>query len=269
MVLSTYTDDSEYNDEWVSYFVQYSYTLHHYYDHGYNTRFSDSESTAMEKIETYHNAVSERLMQIFGVVTYANYELIESCVDSCQEMLFDEENCYNDIEKVQQQIDCNHGTGGKNIHMVLAALRKETLWSNTLMPVVWTGYVVSPTNVAGVYFEKTIVITCNDIVTKTLLGYCNNPVATIRKKIIHTLFHEVCHSLGTIDHYCTENYEEYLPSNDPCDNNTCDVCVYRMNGVRECAMTECPQYGVEGTANEDLLCQDCIQVIRNHLADHH
>lgn len=255
--------NGSFTDEWVSYFVQYSYTLHHYYDHGYNTRFSDSESTALKKLETYHNAVSKLLLRLFGVATYADYELIESCVDSCQEMLFGEENCYNDIEKVQQQINCNHGTNGGNIHMRLEALRKETLWTNTLMPVVWTGYVFLD-DAPACWFGKSIVISSynttkyNDDTMKF-----ENIGKDVDKMSKYALFHEVCHSLGAKDHYC------YSSNDRPCSNDYCDKCVFDMRSPRLCAMTSMPFVGIEKAPIDYLLCEDCIQFIRNHLVDHH
>ena len=260
LILTTYTDNSDYTDEWVNYLVQYSYTLHHYYDHGYDARFTDNNSTALEKIKIYHNAVSERLMQIFGVITYGEYSLFESSADLCKKMMYGEDDY---LDYVVLEENCSHGENSSNIHLTRTDLQDDLSRSNILTSVVWTGYIM-PGPKSSVSFERSIVMTPLYTTEKNANDkYLNlSNWNEVKWNSIYSFIHEVGHTLGAPDHYC------YDSENRPCYNNYCDVCV-NNTAKRECIMSCYPRKNIDEISNEDLFCQDCLQTIRAHLEDHH
>ena len=69
--------------------------------------------------------------------------------------------------------------------------------------------------------------------------------------------------MGANDHYC------YSPNTKPCSNIYCDKCVYGFENPRVCIMNNDPEMEFDIVTSEILFCQDCLQLIRDHLANHH
>lgn len=273
LYLMNYSDDNNYWDEWEFNEIEYSFTLHHYYDYGYEERFSDADETASQKIQSYHNAVAERLLQIFGVIVYSECENspFESRADHCKKLMHGEDDY---LDYIWFDEDCAHGSGSEpNIHLTRTAINSEKFPnSNILTPVIWTGYILPTVNHrASVTFNKrSIVMTPYNMTDfdEVTSKYVNESSDNVKKDSIYELLHEVCHTLGTYDHYCYYNYKLYDPSNTPCTNEHCVICVNHIE-EKYCIMFANPSEVIDQTADDDLLCQDCIQIIREHLADHH
>ena len=266
LIMALYTEDQDFRDEWELYKIDYTYTLYHYYDYGYNKRFSDTTSTAEEKIESYHNAVAERLLQIFGVIVYfeCDAEPFESSADECKKLLHGDDDY---LDYIGFDEDCIHGSdSNSNIHLTPEAIKSANFAkSDILTPVLWTGYILSGNPGSVAFNKKTIVMTPLYTTTETSVDdiYVNKTEPNVIWNSIYSLLHEVGHTLGAFDHTICKEEDA------PCSESNCDRCVHNLTEKRYCIMACKPRDNIEEFTNEELFCQDCLQIIRDHLAGHH
>ncbi|MDR2714199.1 MAG: hypothetical protein LBB42_01550 [Coriobacteriales bacterium] len=93
-------------------------------------------------------------------------------------------------------------------------------------------------------------------------AYANKSAAEVKKYYVYALLHEESHHLGAHDHYCYGK-----KGNKPCSNKYCYTCTKRLDPPM-CIMSG--TWGDYTTrARGAIFCDDCINIISKHIADHH
>ena len=80
----SYTNNTNYRDEWILYKCNYIYYAEHYYDYGFSLRFDSITFDAEELLNICQNLVAERLNRIFGVAVSPSYTIYSSSPDECK-----------------------------------------------------------------------------------------------------------------------------------------------------------------------------------------
>ena len=254
----TYTDNTNYRDEWDINLTSYSYTLNNYYDQGYNIRFSDSTTSALQKIQSYNQVVADVLYDLYGINVVSNYYSYTSSADTCKV------STYGSVSSSNLYIpnDCPHITNDYTGHFTRTALQSGLSPKDNITSVIaWTGHIL-PGNPGSVSFTSYSVVITPHHMTDSDCNYINNPAEKVREQSINSLLHEVSHQLGAHDHNCKKDYV-----NGKCSNSYCDICVKGFTSVQPCTLTK--RWDVEDQALEDLHCAACKAYIRVHIEQHH
>ena len=258
LTMTTYTDDSNYKDEWDLQSCLYSFSIVHYYDQGYNVRFTNTP----ENIDSYQDLCSIVLLKLFGVAIDTTINSYTSCADLCTG---------TPTTLSHTSIDCNH----TDDHKTRTAIHDDGVaqfnaGTDVITKVMWSGHSLGGKVSASYKFSHMIIMT---IKTVTDNSYVNLDNTVIRAKSVYTLLHEVSHQLGAPDHYC------YDPTSDNCNNpsNDCWRCDRNLLSPPDCIMTE-PKTDIEERCNNGteytLYCSQCMSSthskgILQHLRDHH
>lgn len=254
ILTQTYLNTTNLRDEWELYQCKYEYTLHHYYDQGYEIRYTDSTSTALEKIKNYHNVVAEQYLIRFNLEVIPKYFLFRSVADECK----------GTVTVDNLSTPCDHVMEHLSSTEIQIAFNRMGAWgTETCTTVFWTGHILKDNALSGSFSPVSYMIIITPATT-TDDNYQNESTENIYTESIYMLLHETSHQLGAKDHYCAKGYHSLddliVSGYDLCDNTTCDIC--RNNSdPRACVMTD--RY--DGYPH----CSDCISIIEEHLLDHH
>ena len=263
LTLTTYTGDTSLRDEWKIYENNYYLIIDNRYDEGYNVRFSTSTQTASEAIQLYNEQLQTIYLRIFGLATTYT---VQKDISSADECVLDRDGSING-NNILQELVCSHGSTDETSHSTRTAIRNsmEVFGSCTETVVAWTGHIL-PGNPPSVFFSTCeIVMTPNGLIyyVSATSEYCNSTQSTIYNNSILALLHEVSHSLGTRDHYCTQT------STQACDQRYCDIHQYNRPQVRTCVMGYYYNLNIATTPDSDLICNECRQRIIEHLELYH
>ena len=141
---------------------------------------------------------------------------------------------------------------------------------------IWTGHILHNGERSGSY---------QDFYSVLILPWLSNPNDTAEEdqsildmdepiEFINyaswILIHEIGHQLGAYDHYCyiKQDFDGDGYAESSCTNFNCDKCVKGLEDIRPCVMGTA-YYSLEDITNENLFCNDCIQLLNEHLSDHH
>ena len=254
ILTQTYLNTTDLRDEWELYQCKYEYTLDHYYDEGYDIRYTDSTSTALEKIVNYHNIVAEKYLLRFNLEVIPNYYSFSSIADECKET----------VSASNLSTPCNHSTDHLTSTSILMDFNRMGYWGTEICTTVfWTGHILTGNALSASYSPTSNMVIITPATT-TDENYQNESAEKILTESIYILLHETSHQLGAKDHYCAKGYHSLndlsASGYDRCDNTTCDICRYDT-APRACVMTN--RY--DGYPH----CSDCISIIKEHLLDHH
>ena len=210
-----------------------------YYDQGYNVRVGN----ALTAIQGYHDVVNIKFENIFGIRLIESIEMYSSRCDACKI------SQYGAVTAGSLDLSCSHSPKCLNT----ASLRTDILTqkgagNDTITIVAWTGHQMSD-------YE-------NDRSNSS--SSTNSVIITPNSSSSYefTLLHELSHQLGAHDHYC------YGTSGDePCDNEFCDECCFGYAEPRECVMGK--RMNLSAYPEDELYCDDCIEIISSHTQDHH
>lgn len=254
-----YTDDTNYQDEWLLYNCDYSFVIKHYYDNGYDVRFGNSYSD----IVTYQNICSNILLNIFGINTSVTVQGYTSCSDTCTD---------TPVTLSDTTTSCSHSLTD---HKTRNKLRKDIIdqfgaGTSITTKVSWTGHVLESGS-SCTYVDDQIIIMSIGMVTDA--SHTNLPSSQIRYERIYTLLHESSHALGAPDHYC------YDKTSSNCNNptNDCWRCDRGLSAEPSCLMSY-RMNDLESRLNNNNLsniyCSQCMSSthakgIVTHLDDHH
>ena len=228
--------------------IKHMMTQYHYYDKGYDLRFSSANS----KISDYASVLNDVMMEKFGLKVFSYVKLYTSVADECK-ILSDGKVKTGNIsnacpgtgnhksgtclttENVRNDLKRQFGNGGKNISKVA-----------------WTGHIMTNNERSnGTVGMGTIVMTPYGTIDKTS--------AKIREDRIYTLVHETSHQLGVYDHYCAGDKKD---DDSVCSNKHCSEC------SGEPIPYGCIMLGredIENTPYTALYCNDCIKNISNSI----
>ena len=240
---------------------RYTYTISHYYDQGYNVRFSN----AFNKIRSYQEVCSDIFLEVFslGVTSYIYF--YSSCADDCK--------------GVVNATNLTNSCGHVPTHLTTSAIRNDLIsqcgnGTNVHSRVAWSGHLLNNNPSSNSSSSSyTIVIT---ILHTTDSNHNNRTESEVRKQSIYTLLHETSHQLGAPDHYCYG--DESNGPNNKCSNPSrdcwrCDNC---LPTAPNCVMTY-RNYSLEEKLNngtiDSVYCDQCKsdgeKGIPYHIANHH
>ena len=246
----SYTNNDNYRDEWSLYQFNATLEVEHYYDQGFTVRYQSFDD-AEDLIESYQEFVAERYLHEFGLEIVPTYTAITSSADLCK----------GTVTSSNLSSACTHGTNG-------GCLKRDNLFNDvspgsvTKSIVLWTGHILY--NNQGSAMQTTgsfrIVITPSQVVYSSQ-GYINQSEEDTYVNYVFSLMHELSHSMGANDHYCTKKPDK------ECTNNTCDQCVLGYDEIRICLMGE--RKNVAELIVENTFCLTCREIISDHTRDHH
>ena len=253
----TYTDNSDYSDEWIISPNRYQFYIDHYYDIGYSVRFSEINPNVDELISSYQDYVSEFFATTFDVEIKFTCQQYTSPADICAISQYGSVNDNNLIS------NCPHPHTDPNntdpLHTTRTALKESlSTGNNTNSIVIWTGHILDG-NPVSCAFNYTVVMTPYHT-TKSYDNYANKSDEDVYFYSIRSLIHELSHQLGAPDHYCRKNGK-------PCSNENCDICYKDYIYTRKCVMGDTDDFSVDNP--EKIYCSECISTILAHLNEHH
>ncbi len=261
----TYTNNTSYKDEWNVYLCQYTITVNHYYDQAYNIRFSDSNGTALSKLQSYTKESTDIFLRNFNILLINQYNSFTSCADQCRIAQDGSVNSTNILE----MLVCTHSEE----HSETGALLRSSTTGTRLSPVVvWTGHILEGNPRSVWYSTYRIAITPYHTTTAQNGIYNNRSDYYVEMNSLHTFTHEMSHQLGAPDHYCYNGYttkQQYLSSGEPCVNSDCDICVKGESAIRNDCIMAVRSSNKLDLRDSNIHCDDCKNNISEYLSTYH
>ena len=241
------SDDPNYSQTVWEFVESDKYVLitNHYYDEGFEVRFAFIDSNAKNLIKEYQDAVAERLLSIFNLQVLATYKSYTSIADTCK---IDD---YDAVTTLTCEAPCTHDANQSHTNrydLMYTVLRG----SSTSVSSLWTGHRLT-NDARSASYDTTHKIIISSWLTRTFIPP-NEYEERIAEENTFDLIHELSHQIGAPDHYCYGK-----GSTGKCINSDCDTCFNNME-LRDCIMS---------SREDDMYCEDCINSINQHLADHH
>jgi len=245
----------------------YDLTVEHYYDEGYDIRYSNASG----QIITYNTIVANEYRELFNLHIDNNVNPIyESLADTCKIQT------YNSVDSSNiWDLECHHEDEVES-HLIRANVRTQLVsdkgvGTNVLTRVLWTGHIMDGNAISASHFDThSVIITPCSMITQDGDNYIPRVQEKIDRNSKYELFHELGHQIGLKDHYCKNtNNRNIERSSDGCSNQYCYEC-YGANwpGMEKDAMhsnitIENPEEGFV------LLCEFCQDMAMEHLENHH
>lgn len=226
-------------------------TISNYIDQGYVLKFGGYD------VMTYNSIVGAKLESIFGLEVTSGYTSHTSVADTCKLQ------CYDCLTIEELELPCLHIENNKPIHSNTQVLRDALGYGTNVEPkVLWTGHILedNPASDSSEMRHSVVITPCHTFNEITGESYS---AAEIRMNSLRTFMHEISHQLGAHDHYCS-GISQF---GDNCTNPYCDICHFELLQERVCLMTRLGD--VENGNEATLYCTDCIDIITDHIADHH
>ncbi len=221
--------------------------LSHYYDQGYEVRFSN----AYTNIGNHHSCIRDILEELFHIDISRNRSDYTSYADDCkieQDGSVTSSNLANQCSHTEEHTDRGN--------LVTEFIEDESEGTTTDSNILWTGHIMDGNATSASY-------TARNVVVMTPATYENENTETeINVEIRFDLLHEVSHQIGAGDHYCDLEQGRTV-----CDNVQCYACVLHLENEPDCIMSN--RENIENSDIDDLYCSDCIELIEAHLSNHH
>jgi len=253
LIQGDYINNTSYRDEWQLIQIQYSATVYNYYDKGYCVRYGETETTSINKINSYIVAVSKRYLELFGLEIIApTATYYESAIDTCK----------GNVNSSNIDTLCTHTNPHtvlfKGFNAIYYHFFKNTLpfGSNVISKAYWSGHCIQS------YPNKDEYNRCYSSGSSI---YMLN-LSSLSNRDQHSkgiLMHELNHQYGAPDHY-----HEILDPGTP--NERCrggELCSYCGNNPRPdtCIMYRSRQ----DISVETIICIGCKADMLTHLEGHH
>ena len=239
--------------------IDYLFTEYHYYDQGYNIRFGSAEN----KIYTYASVMNDIMMDLFNLKINPYVYSYTSSADQCKIWR------YGSVKSNNLASSCPKNGNHNNESCLTSDTLREAMYNNGkgagneyIAKTVWTGHIMDGHKRSNSQRNPTFIIVFTTGNTVNNQTYTNKSNSNIRKYSIYELIHETAHQLGTKDHYCYGKD----PITNVCKNQYCDDCF--DNKTAPFCIMNLP-FNVESYDSDELFCDECEQIIRTHLADHH
>ena len=269
LTTGVYTNNTNYYDEWSLQEIKYTYTLSHYYDLGYISRFYD----AGDDIELYHDIVAHLLFQCFKVEVLCDIQTYTSCADECTgvpvEILDPISFCHHNLNDENQP---NHKTRGSIKADIVNQFGSGSKYRTRIA---WSGHNLGTTRATSFATDFVVIIPVSSNVAITGNEITNELIKYDR---VFSLLHEVSHQLGAVDHYCYGDQDEQDDKTCSNPNNSCWKCDLRATAAPICMMSEYNKNSLaevlSGGDIQSLYCSSCfsdtdVNGILTHLNDHH
>ncbi len=245
LIQGDYILNNSYRDEWIIYAPQYTLSVMHYYDLGYEARFGN----AQVNIEEYQSICSAVFLELFNLDTTASVSWYTSCADICTG---------TPVAFADLSSNCTHeNIDHKTASALCSDLRTQFgVGTDSTVLATWTGHVLDNNRCDSSSNTHTIRLSIH-ATTYENANYTNKPTAVIRYESIFSLLHELSHQLGAPDHYC------YDLSSSNCGNptNDCWRCDNYLEEEPVCIMDR-RMDDIESRLNsgnlEGLYCDQCL-----------
>lgn len=228
--------------------IDYIMTQYHYYDQGYNLRFSSASS----KIGDYASVLDDVMMANFGLKVCYYIKPYTSVADECKIMI-DGKVSSSNLSTACPQTSGHYSGTCLTSDNVRSDLRKQFGGGGgSVSKAVWIGHKMTDN-------ERSNAIVGKGDIVMTPYGTIDKTSAKIREDRIYTLVHETSHQFGVYDHYCADDKKD---DNSVCSNKHCSEC----NGEPipyGCIMLD--RENIENTPYTALYCDDCIRNISNSI----
>jgi|GEM_PF-4268475 len=279
-------------------YAPYTFSIKSYVDQGFLKRFSNAEA----RVVSYSNTVKLKLQAVFPVsVNVQTVEAYTSYCDECKDQIYGRGNwsSYLHLQKPCPHTSKEHlasnpdkGTGIMSRGYYFDFIRKNGVGTKRLTKVMWTGHIAYEKDVNGnlklarpqavPYYDDghikawhNIVLMPPSDVVNASNGYSNLANAVVESRYESTLLHELSHTLGAPDHYscwgpdCSCNSPYTCGKSHVCKNSGCWKCHQNLyidaGGI--CIMNY--PYNMHTTNINKLYCPQCLELINDHLRDHH
>ncbi len=244
----TYSNDGHKSDEWELWPALRELTPKHYYDTGFNVRYSNIPAQYL--LEVSQTKSSERFLRTFGLYLSPSYEQFFSIADDCKTRRFGTVR----IEYLNQNVSmCSHDPcciSGRT--MLNHLIQNKGVSAVPSTKVLWTGHMM----LEG---QRSFYTTGN----KAIIIMPNSTNGSTTTEIIDdyafTIHHELSHALNAYDHYCNAT------ATDACSNDYCDIHVYGMDEERVCVMSR--HLPLDTYSDADLYCPECLGRMRNYIRE--
>ncbi len=245
----SYTDDTNYRDEWNLYIINYSATVNNFYDKGYSVRYNESESDSIQLIGGYSLAVVERYVQLLGLLIQApGAQYFCSDIDSCKGVVDD-----SNINTL-----CSHsGTLHTDRTAVISNFKEEHTGNDLVTNVLWSGHsIVSVATNGELNYNRS----CSSGTCIFIFKILDSNERDVYSKGV--LMHELNHQYGAQDHY-----HELADSTNPDSCKHKEFCSRCGNNPRP---DSCIMYNSKIDVTVDsVICDGCFEDIVMHLELHH
>ena len=242
----TYTDDTNYRDEWR--LIAYIAYVNNYYDSGYFVRYYETETVASNKIDNYSNTISEQYIRLFGLlIVPSTSQYYESPIDICKKTVTN-----SNINTL-----CSHdGIIHTNRDSVLASFNGTHTGNNVTTSVLWSCHrIVSIAANGKPEYNRS----CSWGTGVFMLEISN---VNRDRDSAGILMHELNHQYGAKDHY-----HELEDENDE------ESCIFKSI-CSECGDNPRPASCIMNQSRTDIsvdtiICSSCKNDILAHLNSHH
>ena len=228
--------------------IDYIMTQYHYYDQGYNLRFSSASS----KIGDYASVLDDVMMANFGLKVCYYIKPYTSVADECKIMI-DGKVSSSNLSTACPQTSGHYSGTCLTSDNVRSDLRKQFGGGGgSVSKAVWIGHKMTDN-------ERSNAIVGKGDIVMTPYGTIDKTSAKIREDRIYTLVHETSHQFGVYDHYCADDKKD---DNSVCSNKHCSECSGEPIPYG-CIMLD--RENIENTPYTALYCDDCIRNISNSI----
>ncbi len=251
----TYTNDTNYIDEWYLERPGGTFGVVSYFDAGFEERFTDDFGWAEYKIAKVQNIVSQKFKLFFELNVVPMYIPYRSKADDCKISTYGYVQSDNISKACAHTVNCL--TWDKQCFKIQSAYGNGT---NRIAKVLWTGHIMenNATSVSRPSANMAMITPTN-----TFAHGVPTSGDLLEQYQFGDFMHELSHLLGTNDHYCYGKPSEQ----NSCANPYCDACNGRS--TRKCIMQEYEIGMKDEFTSSGIYCSDCIQNIQNHINNHH
>ena len=240
--------------------INYLMTEYHYFDQGFEERYG----SGYRKIRDYSSVLNDVMMRIFGLKISQHIEDYTSLADDCKIKTYGSVSKSN-LDQLYCPKSSEHSTRSCLHTGELRGkfLTDKGFGSDLMGKCLWSGHYLEPYMVGSVSNTQrnVIVFNCYGVV----VALENNKDSTnidyvIRTRQLIEITHETAHLLGAEDGYCKKDGKD----GGHCSNEYC----YKCNGL---PVPECIMVAFDGNVEyaDTVFCNECINKINEHLADHH
>lgn len=238
--------------------INYLMTEHHYYDQGFEERFG----SGYEKIRDYSSVLNDVMMRFFGLKINQYIEPYTSLADECKI------KTYGYVYKNNLRASCPKTDGHVSTSCLFdysqinELIKDKGKGTDVIGHCLWTGqYLENNPRSSATPAYNTILFTVRRFIeyNPQTGSFYNKSNSELRNNALYLITHETAHLLGAVDGYCERDIE-----NGHCSNENC----YECNGfpIPDCIMT----YNESSPENRtSVFCEDCIEIINEHLSNHH
>lgn len=230
--------------------INYLMTQYHYYDQGYNLRFT----SASTKIYDYASVLNDVMMANFKLKVCPCVASYTSVADECKILIDDE------VSSDNLSTPCPATSGHYSGTCLTTGNVRDDLKSQfddgggNISKASWTGHIM--TNHEGDRSNSTVGM---GTIIMTPYGVNKGSSSDIRKKRIYTITHETSHQFGLHDHYCAGDKKD---DNAVCSNKYCSDCNNEPIPYG-CIMLE--TIDIEKTTYTQLYCDACRENVLSYI----